>query len=282
MSRKRRTKKEQIAEYFNGVAAPDFGVDARFFPAMGRRLVEMAQIANGARVLDVASGRGAVLFPAAEKVGTRGRVIGIDLAEAMVRETVMQIHRLGLTNAMMRRMDAEHLEFPDKSFDAVLCGFALFFFPQLRRALLEFHRVLAQTGVFAATTFAYDKTDERMSWYLGLLKTYGIYDIARPVPITRELDKPSDLQAELGQAGFMDVQVVQEEYDSIYVDEEEWWTRLLASGERTALEKLEPDMLKRFQADAFEKIQALKQPGGIHRPYQVLFALGYKPYEKSG
>lgn len=59
------SQKQHIAEYFDRISAPDCGVDARFFPAMGRRLVELAQIGNGANVLDVAAGRGAILFWAA-------------------------------------------------------------------------------------------------------------------------------------------------------------------------------------------------------------------------
>jgi len=58
----------------------------RYFPIFGEWLVETAQIPEGAKVLDVACGRGAVLFPAAERVGYSGRVIGIDLAEGMARE----------------------------------------------------------------------------------------------------------------------------------------------------------------------------------------------------
>ena len=41
----------------------------RYFPIFGEWLVETAQIPKGARVLDVACGRGAVLFPAAQRVG---------------------------------------------------------------------------------------------------------------------------------------------------------------------------------------------------------------------
>jgi ubiquinone/menaquinone biosynthesis C-methylase UbiE len=270
---KRRVKKQQIADYFNGIAAPDYGVDSRFFPAMGQRLVEKAQIARCARVLDVAAGRGAVLFPAADQVGPRGQVLGIDLAEALVQETAAEILRRGLTNIEIRWMDAEHLEFNDASFEAVLCGFALFFFPQLDHALSEFYRVLVPGGKFAATTFGIG--DERMNWYEELLKTYGI---SRSIPVTEELDKPADLQTALNQAGFIDIQVVAEEYDSLYVDEAEWWSRLWASGDRMGLESLDPDILRKFQADAFEKIQALKQLDGIHRPYHVLFSLGKKPF----
>ncbi len=272
MSENERAQKQQIAEYFNGIAAPDYGVDARFFPAMGRRLVELARPPSGARILDVAAGRGAILFWAVEQVGKHGRVIGIDLAEAMVRETAAEIHRRGLTNAEMRQMDAEHLEFPDATFDQVLCGFALFFFPQVSRALAEFYRVLKPGGKVGATTFG--ESDERMSWYEQLLKDYNI---SRSIPVTQTLERPAELEVALNHAGFTGIQIIAEDYDSVYDNEEEWWSRLWSSGDRAVLEKLEPDEMKRFKADAFEKIQAFRKADGIHRPYRVLFTLGNKP-----
>ena len=101
----------------------------RYFPVFGEWLVEVAQIPEGAKILDVACGRGAVLFPAAERVGASGHVIGIDLADGMARETGLEIERRELNQAESRQMDAEHLTFPDSSFDFVLCGFSLQFFP---------------------------------------------------------------------------------------------------------------------------------------------------------
>ncbi|MBI4192001.1 MAG: methyltransferase domain-containing protein [Betaproteobacteria bacterium] len=65
---------------------------------MGERLVELAQLAPGTSVLDVAAGRGAVLFPAAKRVGARGHVIGIDLSSDMVRETAAEIRGAGWQN----------------------------------------------------------------------------------------------------------------------------------------------------------------------------------------
>ncbi len=64
-------------------------------------------------------------------MGPSGHVIGIDLAEGMARETQMEIQRRGLRQAEARQMDAEHLTFPNSSFDFVLCGFSLQFFPHL-------------------------------------------------------------------------------------------------------------------------------------------------------
>ena len=140
-------------EFWTGVygrGAETYG-QVSFFSHWGRRLVALAQIESGATVLDVATGRGANLFPAAELVGPRGQVIGIDLAEPMVRGTAADIDRRGLKNAEVRRMDAEKLEFPNAFFDCVTCGFALFFLPRVDRALTECARVLKPRGKIAVS-----------------------------------------------------------------------------------------------------------------------------------
>src|SRR5215204_6057209 len=85
----------------------------RYFPIFGQWLVDTAQIPAGSKVLDVACGRGAVLFPAVQRVGAQGKVIGIDLANGMADETRLEIQKRGLTQAETHQMDAEHLNFPD-------------------------------------------------------------------------------------------------------------------------------------------------------------------------
>ena len=77
------TLKSQATTRFNSMAA-DFDQQGAF-AHFGRRLVERAGVEPGHRVLDVATGRGAVLFPAAERAGVAGEAIGVDLAENMVR-----------------------------------------------------------------------------------------------------------------------------------------------------------------------------------------------------
>ena len=230
----------------------------RYFPVFGKWLVEMAQIPEGAQVLDVACGRGAVLFPAAERVGPSGYVIGIDLAEGMARETEMEIQRRGLTQAEARQMDAEHLTFPDSSFDFVLCGFSLQFFPHLEQALSEFKRVLRPDGHIAVTTWGGD--DERWDWYEDLRKAYGA--IAKLD--SQSLDKPEEIQRWFSQAGFTDIHISSKELDMVYHDEEEWWNVEWSISGRAGLEKLSSEDLERFKAEAFEKAQAQKQADGFH------------------
>ena len=125
-------RKDQTRTFFNTVA-PDYDIGGSF-AYFGQRLVALVGIEQGHRVLDLASGRGAVLFPAAERVGEIGDVIGVDLADGMVEAANQEAIRRGLS-ARVRAMDAEHLEFADASFDRVVCGFGLMFFPHLDRAL---------------------------------------------------------------------------------------------------------------------------------------------------
>jgi ubiquinone/menaquinone biosynthesis C-methylase UbiE len=73
MSNDHAARKAQTKTLFNTVC-PDYDAGPGCFAHFGRRLVEVANINAGAHVLDIASGRGAVLFPVAELVGDSGVV----------------------------------------------------------------------------------------------------------------------------------------------------------------------------------------------------------------
>ncbi len=265
-----RGKKELIAGVF-GRAAPVYDrVGPRFFTHFGRALAKHAALRPGERVLDVATGRGAVLFEAASRVGPKGHCVGIDLSEAMVAETTKELARQHLGNAEVRGMDAEHLEFPDASFDAVLCGFALFFFPRLRRAIAEFHRVLRSGGRLAVSTWG--GTDPRWSWVREVLKAY-----TTPVQLsTKALDTPTDLEGALRGAGFGKVQVLEEDAEFVYADEEEWWATQWSHGSRASLERLDPKTLERFKQDVFNRMRPQRALDGYHYRFRVLVGLSIK------
>lgn len=289
-------KKATVAAYFEQVAPEYDRVGPQFFSTMGQRLASLARLRPGETVLDVATGRGAVLFPAAERVGPQGKVIGIDLAPAMIQETSKAVEERGLTQVQLLTMDAEHLTFPDASFDAVLCGFALFYFPQLQRALAEFKRVLkpaerrgsfptpgrlktggtphAGRGGGRVVVSTWGPPDPGWEWYDDLLKIYGV----KPIPlVTDPLEQPSALKNALRQAGFSQLEVRPEVVDVIYADEEEWWARQLAQGTRLMLAGMAPETLERFKADVFKHLQGHKRRDGIHRQTRVNFGMGVRP-----
>jgi ubiquinone/menaquinone biosynthesis C-methylase UbiE len=280
MGDRERTESEIISLYSR--VAPIYGrVGPPVFSYFGRRLVELTEIGSGSRVLDAGTGRGACLFPAVEKVGEHGQVIGIDLSEGMVQETANDINGRGLKNTTVIQMDAEHLAFHDATFDYVLSGFAFFWFSG---APSEFYRILRPGGKIAFNVAGPGAIDEKWQWYNDLLteyhKKYHQFPLGPPRkppahPHTRD---PAELKAMLAQAGFVDNRVTSEEAEFIYKDEDEWWGAKWTHGDRYPLERMEPEILDKFKSEVFTKIQLLKQPDGFHELWRILYVLGTKPY----
>jgi ubiquinone/menaquinone biosynthesis C-methylase UbiE len=104
-------RKENINELFDKVATTYDMKGPRFFSYFGQKLVDFSQISMNIRVLDVATGRGAVLYPTLEKVGISGSVTGIDLSEEMRKKTTTELEAKKIDNARILRMDADSLAF---------------------------------------------------------------------------------------------------------------------------------------------------------------------------
>lgn len=79
MNEEREKIKKQMTQVWDNVA-PTFGtIGPRYWDFFGHRLVELANINEGAQVLDIGCGRGASFFPALKKVSLNGHVTGIDI-----------------------------------------------------------------------------------------------------------------------------------------------------------------------------------------------------------
>jgi SAM-dependent methyltransferase len=109
-------------------------------------LLALAGLAPGERVLDVACGTGLVTLNAARTVGARGRVLGVDISGQMVDTARRRAESQALLNVGFERMDAEQLDLPDASFDAVLCSLGLMYAPEPAQAVREMRRVLRPGG----------------------------------------------------------------------------------------------------------------------------------------
>lgn len=275
--------KQGLAEIFSRSARTYGQVGPRVFSYFGQRLVDLALVHRGARILDVAAGRGAVLFPAAEVTGPEGIVFGIDISAGMVQETAVEIRASAVQNAQVLLMDAENLDFPDGFFDFVLCGFAIFFFQKPERALIEFHRVLKAGGIVGVTTFQ-KLFGAEWSWFGKLIQAYAP---PQPLPDTEtEIQAPEFETAEgmkrlFSSSGYTEIQVLFEEVEFTYRDEEEWWATLWSVRMREFLEELEmrlgPSGLERFKQESFSNLSRLKRADGIPHRYPVLYTLAKKP-----
>ena len=117
------------------------------------RLVGLARLKPGARVLEISCGTGLVTWPLAALVGSSGQVIATDISERMVERTAAEATRRGLSQVACRRMDAETIDEADASFDAVVCALGLMYVPEVATALGEVYRVLAPGGRVVAAVW---------------------------------------------------------------------------------------------------------------------------------
>jgi ubiquinone/menaquinone biosynthesis C-methylase UbiE len=268
------TQKEQIAGLYHRVASTYGHVGPSIFAYAGQHLVEHVGMTEGAQVLDIGAGRGANLFPAAETVGPHGQVIGIDLAPGMVQETAAEIERRNLPHVSMLQMDAEHLTFPDASFDAVLCGFAIFLFPHLEQALSEFFRVLRPGGKVGITV-AQD-LDALSHWYGEHITEYHT---RYQIPLCAGGGKGSnysELPRYLTHTGLIHIQVLQEQVDFVYTNAQEWWHSRWTHGPRYALEQMTPEVLKQFREEVFARLAQEAQSQSIHETLRLQYILADK------
>jgi ubiquinone/menaquinone biosynthesis C-methylase UbiE len=269
-------KREESLRVFSQAARIYDRIGPGIFSYFGQRLVDVAEIAAGVNVLDVAAGRGALLFPAAAKVGTTGHVTGIDFSPNMVRETSKDIESRKLRNAEMRQMDAEQMNFAEASFDWVLCGFALWMFADPVRVLQEFHRVLRGGGRVAVSTWAADSPSQ--TWCNEVLRPFVFAPEAKDLPakIVVRFDTPLQIETALQQAYFKDIRITVEEKEFIYADEEQYWSSLWSAGFRRQLEKITQELLEQAKSEVFRKLQTVKTPDGFHKVSRALFAFGAK------
>jgi ubiquinone/menaquinone biosynthesis C-methylase UbiE len=248
--------KQAIAALFTATSASHDTVGTPLFRHFGSLLVEHIGLSAGDRVLDVAAGTGATLFPAASRVREQGRVVAVDLAPGMVDQLIAAIASHELTNADALVADAEELPFSDGSFDAVICGFALFFFPDTERALGEFRRVLRNAGRLAISTF----TAKGSASIAGVWERLSAF-VAPPPPAKDQVDfdEPWQLFEALEAAGFTDIVVEESPFELVLADFDAWWAWLWTMEFREQLERLDEATLKRLRESVRAELTA--QPG---------------------
>ncbi len=284
MSKKSEEIKLSLTDVFNKVSALYDSGRNKFFTDFGRDLVGNMNLQSNSKVLDIASGRGAVLFPAFEKLGSHGEILGIDLSEGMLEKVSLDIKKKNY-KIKMYNMDAEKLDFEDNSFDFVFCGFALFFFPNLQNALSEILRVLKPNGRFGTSTFFEDPIYSDDNWYYDLYKKY------KPVEKVLSESKDNDSESEidkkpvfhtkegmreiLQKAGFADLKIFNEEKD-YYYNKDEWWDERLSHAGRRAIDRLSSENLTLFKKDVYEKLDQLETDKGVHNKMSILFSYGHK------
>ncbi len=212
------------------------------------RLLELAGIQPGHRVLDIASGTGEPGLPAAQIAGPSGFVLLTDQSPEMLAVARDKASAQGLHNVDFRVSDAEQLQLDPESFDAALCRGALMLMPDPVSCLRLVCESLKPGGRIAVLVVGRPEANPYFTIPYTVLHNYVSlprYDPTAPGIFT--LASPDRLRSVLTQAGFRELLIEQVEDTSQFESGREYWQYMREVAMVAAL-------LAQISADQHEKI----------------------------
>ena len=277
------THKQQQREYWAKAAAGWRLNDERMRRAtapMTERMIALADIAPGMRVLDLASGNGEPGLPIAHVVGAGGRVLLSDQSPEQLDFAREKASAQGLSNVEFLVADAEEIEVDKSAFDAVTCRCGLMFMPEPSRCLRNAHRALRPGGRFAAAVWGPPQLNPFYTLPFSVLMRYSD---ARPPDVGQcpgmfAFAERSRLAATLTEAGFRDV--VTEDLaltPADYESGEVYWEAVQLSGPISReVGKLSDDAKESLQRDLIEAVTGGNPSGPVRMNGYAILAVGTK------
>lgn len=259
----------------NAPLAYDTHIVDVFLQEYSRRLVEVAAIKPGDRVLDVACGTGVVTRLAANKVGSAGQVVGFDLNAGMLtrarasRETAAAIEwRVG---------SATDMPFVDATFDCVTCQHGLQFIPDKAAALSEMHRVLADRG---RTVISVWRSIEHCPWQAAIAdaveRNVGSEQAAQ-IRSAFSFGDADQLQQVIVAAGFRGVEIRIDRETIRHASIAEYVPGYIsATPVAAAVAGLDKKAQAKITADVRDALAAYRVGDGLAAPIEAHVAIGHR------
>lgn len=160
--------------------------------------VGLTDLRVGETVLDIGAGGGIDCFLAAEKVGPKGKVIGIDLSEEMIKLAKKNAEKMNHKNVEFKLGDMENLPVENETIDVIISNCVINLAPDKQKVFNEAHRALKLGGRMMISDIVTDK--QLPKWLQKSLEAHA----ACVGGALREQDYIEKIK----QAGFKDVAVV--------------------------------------------------------------------------
>lgn len=240
---------------------------------LSQRLVERLALTRGQRVLDLCCGTGATSIPAAQRVGSEGRVLGIDSGARLIARARARASRLAFAQAQFQVDDFETTTLPVGGFDAVLCAFGIARASDPVAVLRVLWSQLRPGGALAIAVFArglFHPADDFL--VRSLAQQYPQFAVVRER--ADELGTEGQLAALLETSGVSGFLISTEPCEQQVRTPADWWSIVRASMYRDALSGLQPDVLERLRHEQIRAIEGAR----IHSVRtDALFVIARKP-----
>jgi ubiquinone/menaquinone biosynthesis C-methylase UbiE len=109
-------------------------------------ILEIINLQSEEKVLDIGCGTGKQIIPYKKRVGEKGRAVGTDISEELIEDARKIAQEAGLEIEFLVHDANNSFNFPDNTFDAISCCFAIYYLRDIEKALLELKRMLKPGG----------------------------------------------------------------------------------------------------------------------------------------
>ena len=175
---------------------------------LSQRLIELADIKSGQRILDVATGIGEPSMSAAKVVGPSGYVLATDISRQMLDIARERAAFLRLQDIIeFKESDAENLDLANSSFDAALCRWGLMLLPNLDAAIGKIYSSLVSGGRLAAAVWADAPKVPIISLATRIIGSQVQMPALPSTPNPFSLADTNKLENSLARAGFRDIHI---------------------------------------------------------------------------
>ena len=189
-------------------------------------LLQMADLKEGERVIDIACGTGLVTIEAAKKVGINGFVLGTDISDKMIEEAKVISANKHIGNVDFQRMDAEELNLNGTLFNAALSALGIMYYPYPLKACEEMNRVLSNGGRAITATWG-DRKNCGWAEIFPIVDSRVETDVC---PLFFQLGTGDNLRTTFEMAGFRNVQSEKISTKLYYKNDEEACLAIFAGG----------------------------------------------------
>jgi SAM-dependent methyltransferase len=247
--------------------------------AATEKMLDLAGVQAGSRVLDVAAGTGESTLMAAQRVGGRGYVLATDQSSSMLSVAAEAARKEGLKNVETRVMNAENLELDVDSFDAVICRQALMLFPNPAKGLTEMRRVVKPEGKVAVIVFSALEKNPYHGIVFAIVQRLGNIPPPSPgEPWMFALGDPGALEERYKRAGFLNVSVQALPIQRRFPSAADAIRRMRngAGDMRELMSRLNETERERAWIEIEEQLREFEGPNGLELPGEVLIGVGTK------
>ncbi len=275
--------KQYTRDTWNEAAeAYDAGL-ARQMASVGRALLSDLAVTPSDVVLDIATGPGepalTIAAMMADAPGATGSITGIDLSAAMIEIAARRAVERGLAHARFQVEDAEHLSFPDASFDVVLSRFGFQIITDPEQAAREIVRVLRPGGRVGLSVWCGAESNPGLHSIMGPMLAGAEPDENGYLPSPYEMGGPGELAAILAANGCVETaeRTVAGAFEAPSVDA--YWEMMMRGtplGHSLAEEP--PEAQRAIEAEARANIAAhAAANGSVRLPTLALLVTARKP-----